>query len=138
MSQGGSERSEMLGHPLADKFRDVVVMFGGTGTIADSLLLRLQSLQEDHNGILSADIRREVDLENGIASSWVRLEFNPHTEGLISTVFLGGLVKRELSKDVLNKVTRVHMPDKETVIFENDRGRMLWLDSDGLIMTTPS
>ena len=138
MSKGGSERAGMLEHPLADEFRGVIERFGGTREIADNLLSRFHNLNEDTQGILSGSIRREGDHDAGISHSYVGLEFNPHTEGLISTVFLGGLVKRELAKDVLNKVKQVHMSDASTVIFENGRGRMLWLDSDGLIMTTPS
>ena len=138
MSKGGSERAGMLEHPLADEFRGVIVGFGGTNEVADNLLARFHNIEVDSNGILLADIYREGDQEHYIAPSWVRLHFNPHRRFLLSSAYLGGTVKRELSKDVLDKVVRVHMPDRETIIFENDRGRMLWLDSDGLIMTTPS
>ena len=138
MSKGGSERIGMLEHPLADHFRQVIEGFGGTSEIADYLLARFHSIEVDSNGILLADIYREGDQEHYIAPSWVRLHFNPHRRSLLSSAYLGGTVKRELSKDVLNDVKRVHQPDKETIIFENDRGRMLWLDSDGLIMTAPS
>ena len=138
MSKGGSERTGMLEHHLAGHFRSLITEFGGSDQVADELLSRFQSLEEDEEHVVTAKIYREADNENLIYPSWVKLNFNPHNRSLTTVIFLGGLVQRELSRDLLNDVKRVFSPDEETVVFENDRGRMVWLNKYNTLITTPS
>lgn len=136
MSTGGAERDERFGY-LEDQFRIVINRFGGSNEVADKLLPRFRYLEEEEGGVMKALIYRDADHENFVGASWIDLQFNPHRRTLTTTVYLGGLVKRELSKDILDSISRVFAPDEETVVFENDR-RMLWLNRDSLVITTPS
>lgn len=136
MSNGGAERDERFGY-LQEQFRIVINKFGGSDEVADKLLSRFRYLEEEEDGVMSASIYRDADNENMIAASWVSLHLNPNRKSLTTIVYLGGLVKRNLSNDFLNDVKQVHMPDEGTVIFENDRGRMVWLNADNFLMTIP-
>ena len=137
MSTGGPERKGLLEHPLADQFRWVIAQLGGNHAVDEELLSRFSSLEESGGGKITADIYREADLENDIGNSWVRLEFNPDRESLITTIFVGGLVKRELAKDLLNKVSRVRISEEGAVVFANRDGRMLWLDRENKVTLSP-
>ncbi len=138
MVQAGHERIGSLEHPLAGHFRSLIAEFGGNDRVADELLSRFQSLEEDEDHMVTAKIYREADNENLIYPSWVGLHFNPHRRSFSAVVYLGGLIKRELSRDILDHVKLVLSPDEGTVVFENDRGRMVWLNKDSTVISTPS
>lgn len=136
MATGGSERTGMLEHPLADKFRGVIAEFGGSDEVAEELLSRFNRLEEEPDGKIAAEIHREADPE-GVSDSWVRMEFNPYRRTVLTTISVAGLVRRELAKDLLDGVTAVHLRDEDAVVFVNEAGRMLWLNKDNKVVTTP-
>lgn len=137
MVQAGHERTGSLEHPLADLFRSVIAELGGGSAVAEELLTRFRSLEYSRDGKITGDIYREADNENDIGGSWVRLEFNPHRQSLVTTIFLGGLAKRELAKDLLTSVGRVYIRDEEAVVFVNRDGRILWLNRENKVTTSP-